>query len=678
MHSDKRSNTKNKLLIFGYMGMTPTAVHAVLHAFREHFAGIYSQVDIFFGISAQSKHSFQILKEQKLSDIFNFIEPYVFNEETRADYEKEILSLAEHYEQIVFLTKGGMNRWVVATLLKLKSSGLSFRTLQSDGNNAILCDKKNIKKKELPLASLSIDDYLKMLNAGKRVGESEFSIAPAGDDYLLENAVLKSGDRKLEVMAICTIKNHLRVWIDASEWGKFGQSPQEYINRWRTTIEIIQQLKIKKSHAVFYINSGTPTKTRSRIRSEGFLWIDFLPTMASIKHHARQGHDTRKVSGARTPKNVISQYSQLAQPKTLILAQTALSSTSTLTALVAHGVANNIILYDSKSDEIKEAASRIQELAQKSKPGSPLYGCVIKFVPTDHISLLEGLCEVRAGNNSLNEVEINITPGTKEQAIAMAIAANGPTQIIELKNSPKGELTLKNCINGASIPPADFPQLEQVAYFCGGSHSVRRIFTMENTSKDVRKLSGKVFKHLKKLKLAQSLSSEKSHLGSPVHCKGGILSLSGEPQCDLHEIFFNSDKTIEMVGDDEWLELFVATEMLKTGAHEVWQGVKWQWQNDDGESFRDELDVLARFGSKIYSISCKTSYPNPEFEIQQTHCWNHHYEHNYVTQKVLGSFSMPLVAYPASKPKLADTLPPNLIWLEDLCNTKKLRNTLKR
>ena len=63
-------------------------------------------------------------------------------------------------------------------------------------------------------------------------------------------------------------------------------------------------------------------------------------------------------------------------------------------------------------------------------------------------------------------------------------------------------------------------------------------------------------------------------------------------------------------GGGKWLEQVAAGAFLAAGAEEVLIGVEWAWPagrepKGIANSYKDEADVIARFGPTIFAISCK-------------------------------------------------------------------------
>jgi hypothetical protein len=85
----------------------------------------------------------------------------------------------------------------------------------------------------------------------------------------------------------------------------------------------------------------------------------------------------------------------------------------------------------------------------------------------------------------------------------------------------------------------------------------------------------------------------------------------------------------------------VATSLLVAGADEVACNLQWAWENKKGkkDGFRDELDVVARFGNKIVVVSCKTG-------LGKTKKDRHFWEVDYMANRFFGRFAIPIVAMP--------------------------------
>jgi Holliday junction resolvase len=106
--------------------------------------------------------------------------------------------------------------------------------------------------------------------------------------------------------------------------------------------------------------------------------------------------------------------------------------------------------------------------------------------------------------------------------------------------------------------------------------------------------------------------------------------------------------TREVIEGGFWFERVVARRFAEAGAEEVRINVKWAWPNDvQAYGHRDEVDVIARFGSSFFVISCKAGR-RKRFKITTE-------AHNVeaVASRCIGRMAVPLLVLPIVSRELA-------------------------
>jgi len=664
-------NTKEPLLIIGLLGHTPAAIHATLFPYLKQFCSTYSEVHILLGATTGSQPSlpsFEKITSFSIPQNCTFLSPAIADSRNFNDSLSHLLTFSKKYKNVVMLCKGGMNRWIISLLLQLKDLHNTLQLIQSDGTDSILCNGDNKEIARKPLRSLKIEDHLALVGA-----TIEYNGEP---DCTAFDAVIKRDKHSLPVLAATTLKNYLRVWVDARHW---SDEPSRTLAYWRSTLDSLKELKINKEHVSIVLSRSQGT-LKKRAKEEGIFVEYTIPTLESITLEAKRGHNPKEFYGDTTVENVISK-TPLANNKTLLVALSGIDSTATLTAIAAHDASTTIVLYDEHSDEIKVAANRLGTIVQQATAGEPFFGKKVIFQPTTHIARLTANEASKLRAETSSPLTINITPGTKEQSIALALCAQKNDELYQLEAARNKPLQLTGVRGEPSIKPADYPTIQQIAHFCGGTVKATRRLTHQNVPSDALELAQNTFTHLKEIGWKTTLSEQihkEFNTQLPIRAEANTFAIKDNQPRSLRKLYKKCSDIERPINANEWLELFVATQLLNAGAQEVLQGVEWKWQNTsiDSEYFKNEVDAVARFGNKIISVSCKTSAPS--LKKDSIEHWTEHYrEHSYVTKLNLGSFAIPYIAFPVICPEdTTNQLPRNIFWVDDLSTPNMLLTKL--
>lgn len=666
---DKDKN--EPLLVIGLLGHTPAAIHATLFPYLKRFSSDYSEVHILLGATTGSQPSlpsFEKMSSFSTPPNCTFLTPSVSDSRDFSNCLTQLVTSSKKYKNVVMLCKGGMNRWIISLLLQLKDQHKALQLIQSDGTYSILCNSDNEEIDRKALRSLKIDDHLALVGA-----TIEYDGEP---DCTVFDAVIKRDEHSLPVLAATSLKNYLRVWIDARHW---SDDPNRTLAYWRSSLDSLKELKINKEHVSIVLTRAQRT-LKKRAREEG-IFIEYdVPTLESITLEAKRGHNPKEFEGNTEVTNVIPE-SLPTSDKTLLVALSSIDSTATLTAITAHDASTVIVLYDENSDEIKVAANRLGTIARQATAGEPFFGKKLIFQPTTHIARLTADETSRLRNDTSSPLTINITPGTKEQSIALALCAQKTDKLYQLEAARNKPLQLTGVRGEPTLKPADYPTIQQIAHFCGGAVKATRRLTQQNVPSDALELAQSTFTHLNEIGWKTTLSDQihkEFNTQIPIRAEANTFAIKDNQPRSLRKLYKKCSDVERPINANEWLELFVATQLLNAGAQEVLQGVEWKWLNTslDSEYFKNEVDAVARFGNKIISVSCKTSAPT--LKKDSIEHWTEHYrEHSYVTKLNLGSFALPYIAFPIITPDdSTHQLPRNILWANDLISPATLLTKL--
>jgi len=343
----------------------------------------------------------------------------------------------------------------------------------------------------------------------------------------------------------------------------------------------------------------------------------------------------------------------------LALDEKAPAELAPLVALASHRPENLVVFYDEKTAAIQEAACRLSS-AVSGRYGSVGRLRVEKFVPvpSDHTNRNIGARIETLRRKLPGPWDFNLSPGTKEQSLMLVLHSRPGDRFWVMDQRGRRLRELSPGKTPGERPQA-YPGLLAVARYCGGTlrktHRVldRKTLTesggLDAAARVLARLAGE--KNARNLTVYPTMSAaERRRL--PVWFEEGCLYLRGGESRDLRAAFPGFSFVEPRKGTEDpnlWWEPVVGSALLRAGADEVICGLEWNWGwNSSGwnrkAGFRDEVDVLARFGTRIVVVSCKSYLPRGEKKTIDF------WEVDNLAGVLFGRFARPFLAVPVVVP----------------------------
>ncbi|MBV5341461.1 MAG: hypothetical protein J0665_18220 [Deltaproteobacteria bacterium] len=641
----------NRTLVTGFIGQRPAAVYSPLAPFVEYLGNADVRFAVTSGTDGTQSHEDKLRAMTPL-DRLNWLDPIVFDKQNGELAVEQILEHARGYDRVFFAIKGGVGSWSEKLLLLVvrDQSFPEFSLILSDGSNGLLIDKTGKEIMRHELASLGLQGYL-VLN-GLVVSSGEVNDNRAINGLLRHNHPYNGSE--LPFFILCEHRGFLytacraETWLDAPDKIKYQNEFRRHIGQCRNlTVESGRILLVA-------IDNKKQTKTlEQRCKEQGIKIIviqgynkagcqqveDTLSQMIRSLHPG----DAYKV-GPSEPAEITRNQIRISQPSTLVIAASSLDSPAHLLAAQTHHPQTLLVFYDHHTKGTKEAAHRLKEIIQSQNP--PAAGQVL-LNKTDHIGggIIADIKKRRG--ESPEPWDFNLTPGTKEQSF-MFILSSRPGDRFWFFDT-KGESVQR--IDTEDKLPQRYPPLADIAWQLGGKlksrgHSLGSGDLPADTFSQVQE----VFQALSESQFKGALSANNGQPKTkqdlrPVYCENNMLTVESTRRVlNLKKLFpwFTSRNHDGKIDNNLWLEPMVAASFLAAGADEVVCNLQWTWDSQHlKEYFRDEQDVVALFGSKIYVISCKTALPK---EKKDRPFW----EVEYNASHFFGRFAVPVIAVPFS------------------------------
>lgn len=306
--------------------------------------------------------------------------------------------------------------------------------------------------------------------------------------------------------------------------------------------------------------------------------------------------------------------------------------TPTLKAILSHRANTVYLFYDTKSGLISSLAKNIRDLFVAENLGN------ILLVPTDNVG--RGMVQfVRERARLFKDYQINLTPGTKAQTVALTRAAKligGERNLFTIYSRKTGE-TIARLIDGESLYPVNAPSPELIIK----SHLLKFKDASEPPNVDAfrqvmiglaeEKISGD-FSKILKLRVS----------GKPVFRKLGYLNGTDRVRlsCLLDKKEYELDRSlVEGQRAGVWWEAAVAYAIQRALEVKVMWSAKWDWPVDPKEKFfLSELDVVFGWRNLTCVVSCKTGRegfnPLTRYEVRSE------------SRKRFDRFTLPFIAVP--------------------------------
>jgi hypothetical protein len=649
--------TIKKTLVAGFVGTRPAVIYAALVPLLDEITSD-GNIDLLFaateGIKGTEHYHSRLRTLPPLSK-HNWLKMSFPQKESETAIDKMVEIISE-YDRVYIFLKGGMGIWMEQLVFAVTSGNVHQKLffITSDGRETILTDAVFSPIMQKPLASLGLTSYLTLHNLEADCEPNE------GIKYSGHLKRATTDDKGLPFWALLEEKGFLYTLFWVNEWlpqDKGKQSENEakspYQKFFREHLEQCRELGLELGRIMLVAKEGTSKADVLKKRAEQES-IHFQAATYSNKQEQRQAaklliKELKGMADKANPRNFLK-VKEITPPKrqargmpeqkflceTLVMATSATDSFVNLLAIATHKPRRVILFYDDSNTDTLVAASRLSKLLMQDNT----MGCE-QFIPinTDRMgaSINSSFAEHKMQFDG--EWDINLTPGTKEQSLALLLAA-GSSDRLWISDARKREMckldTRENCIGW------QFPKLCHIASHLGGPLRENGLVIKKSfiTEANQQAVMG-VFTYLTKKKNKAPLSD---YMNGAVVDDGGILQITQKNRkYNMKElfpwfIFHGSDGQYD---SNLWFEVFTACALFLAGADEVVCGIKWKWDDrQNSNSFKDELDVVARFGSDIAVVSCKTN-KGKEDKLRKNLR-----EVEYIARHCFGSFAKPFLAAP--------------------------------
>jgi len=641
-----------RTLVTGFVGKRPAVVYASLAPFVDDLIATDVLLAVTSGDEGTQRYETKLRGMEPL-DRLDWLDPIIFDQET--DEEKAtryILEQAKGYDRVFLALKGGMGRWAEKLLLSIvrEPSFPEFFLILSDGRKAFHMDRRGKKVKSHQLASLGLQQYLDLHGL---VLTSEIV-----DNKTAINGVLSRNHphrtNNLPFLMLLEYRGFLYAAFDTSGWIDGVTPTVKYQKEFRRQIEQCQNLTLETGRILLVVNAKNSQASTLRMRCEEqgvAVTVIEKNDMAGVEQikkallqMAKKPHPGNSYKGQDAHSHdIVGKQKHQFNTGTLVIAVSGLDSFVHLLAVHTHNPQNLFAFYDDSTTGTAEAAKRLKKIIQSHIP--PYAGRVL-LNKTDHIGaeIIADIQKLR--EKSSDPWDFNLSPGTKEQAFMFILASHPKDRFWYFDT--KGECVQQ--IESEGKIPQHYPPLTDIACQLGGDLKSRGYnLVQDSLAQDALTLVKEVFAALGDSKFKGSLSSEAgagcpSKDNRPVYCRSDQFTIrSACKTFNMQQYFpwFHSKDRDGNFDDNLWLEPMVAASLLAAGADEVVCNLQWAWGNkrQSKDFFRDEQDVVARFGNKIVVVSCKTGLGK---EKKDRHFW----EVEHMATRFFGRFAIPIVAVP--------------------------------
>jgi len=275
---------------------------------------------------------------------------------------------------------------------------------------------------------------------------------------------------------------------------------------------------------------------------------------------------------------------------------------TTLQAAKSHQPSSVWLFYDAQTPRIKDQSRRIQELLRKRYPQENM-----ALLPTDHLG--SGIMTTMAGIKG--DFAVNVTPGTKWQGVALALAARraGAPAYSIVTRGPR----IENLQDSGDAFPIVSTKIEDllavqplsVSWSDRDEGDQQRLwrFLLENLNTGVLKQTEKI----------QDIALRSTGRKAFVFTDAGMRYAPGKPLFAIEETFFSSKG-----GGGFWWEMTTAQAIAdRLSGTPVYTQISWQrpGENDiPSSNTYAEIDCVFPYGNNIVAVSCKTGRPDLETE----------------------------------------------------------------
>ncbi|MCX7858221.1 MAG: hypothetical protein N2513_09660 [Deltaproteobacteria bacterium] len=321
----------------------------------------------------------------------------------------------------------------------------------------------------------------------------------------------------------------------------------------------------------------------------------------------------------------------------------------TLKAILSHNASTIWLFYDKNSTIIKSLAENLKKLFLGK-------GKIIHTIPTDNKG--SGIVDfIKTNLENLKDLQINITPGTKSQTVALVQAAKNikrPEAVFSIDGEWVRNLVSDDVVCGTISPDPDLV-IDSLLLNLKSSLQPPKVEAFSHLMKALseKKIRGNLSKILDLTIEKRGFFRKKETkvfeiVDFPTDSKTAII------KCTLDNQSYEIDKII--IEDERtgvWWEAAVAYSLEKALNVKVLWGVTWNWPQKSKKTgdqqqeskktkyFFSELDVVFKYKEYICCVSCKTGSRRLK-ELTR-------YEILSEARKRFDRFALPMIALPFDK-----------------------------
>lgn len=311
-------------------------------------------------------------------------------------------------------------------------------------------------------------------------------------------------------------------------------------------------------------------------------------------------------------------------------------ASATLISLCTHRPQHAWVFYDAETPAVVEVGRRLFEQLRYIPVG------IVQMIPTDIMG--RGITDAVAHEHAAGkELRADITPGTKSQGCALARI---PEAELWSLHGDQGEA---RCLSVQTQRPLALqaPDILTQAAVVGGR--LRNKGHPADRREDFLQLLARFL-----ARYVEEQGVDRIQLRDLIQCRNGELRVTK----DSVKVRLDGSQRqgeVKTVGG-YWLEMLTAHAFLSAGADQARYGVKWSWpegieaklrsREQTFRTFKDDVDVLARFQHSFVAASCKAG----RVEGRGPACR----EIEAIAQAGMGRFCVPVLVQPRIQDRAID------------------------
>jgi hypothetical protein len=651
-----------KVLILGFVGLRPAVIPACLNPLTDWFKQQYDGVDLLLAATEGQTGSARFI--EKLNPLlktggYGLIDSIVFDSRmASAAFEEQVLyrmfAHARDYATVILFLKGGLRYHDFHLFQSFKCPAREdqirpYLTINSDSERVYVLNTSGFVRYEAELASLGLDSYLALVgHIQERIDKNKLVLREYGRRdgqeflYIEEEKGFLSGiidargwKSKAQLKKIGDARSmpaHEKLRLVMAQARRFG------MGEGRSCVGIITDEKAPES----LTDRMTSFATVFRTIQPGERPKDIMSDLKKRMRDRRPGGQYEQGLHGNVPQSYLPSLHKSSAGSTLLMNVSPRPSHLSLQALYTHKPANLVLCYDENTADAVIAARRLSAIAV-------LMGCSVATVRTDHVGagLKAKLDDLRATRFQGNW-DIQLQPGTKEQGQALLGAGFVCNTDTLWMYTPRK--TAVSFPDGSRTLTGNSPPLRDLAFYIGGDLFEPIQIDCAIVTEVIESIARNLFSHL--CGLCHNARPAASHI--PHYGHGRIEWTDSFGKKQRHQIpeSFRELFDLDNAQRGTWFEAFTAVAVHLAGADEVFCNVKWKWPDQKPEdlSWRDEIDVIARFGSEYVSIECKADNIFKNRDKIRDELW----QHTRVTLENLGTMVRPALALPWSVPEMTN------------------------